>query len=70
MIHLLCLILQHLNQRKKPKLPNQSPLSEGINYSSLTKTEIQSLLDQRGIEYKASATKVELISLLEGDMSG
>ncbi|WP_212115229.1 hypothetical protein [Bacillus cereus] len=56
--------------RKGQRLPNQSSLSEGINYSSLTKTEIQSLLDQRGTEYKSSATKAELISLLEGDVSG
>ncbi|WP_429669995.1 hypothetical protein [Bacillus anthracis] len=56
--------------RKGQRLPNQPSLSEGINYSSLTKTEIQSLLDQRGTEYKSSATKAELISLLEGDVGG
>ncbi|HFK1535318.1 hypothetical protein FOC75_00840 [Bacillus cereus] len=56
--------------KKEQRLPNQSSLSEGINYSSLTKTEIQSFLDQRGIEYKSSATKAELISLLEGDVGG
>ncbi|WP_367949511.1 hypothetical protein [Bacillus cereus] len=27
-------------------------------------------MDQRGIEYKSSATKAELISLLEGDVGG
>ncbi|HDR8100037.1 hypothetical protein [Bacillus cereus] len=56
--------------KKEQRLPNQSSLSEGINYSSLTKTEIQSFLNQRGIEYKSSATKAELISLLEGDVGG
>ncbi|HDR7981183.1 TPA: hypothetical protein ACOQ39_005743 [Bacillus cereus] len=56
--------------KKKQRLPNQSSLSEGIKYSTLTKIEIQSLLDQRGTEYKSSATKAELISLLEGDVDG
>ncbi|MGD6889347.1 HeH/LEM domain-containing protein [Bacillus mobilis] len=41
-----------------------------MDYSSLTKAEIQSLLDQHGTEYKSSATKAELISLLEGDVDG
>ncbi|ARJ25214.1 hypothetical protein B7492_25720 [Bacillus mycoides] len=31
---------------------------------------MQSLLDQQGIEYKSSATKSELITLLEGDANG
>ncbi|WP_186324568.1 HeH/LEM domain-containing protein [Bacillus mycoides] len=51
-------------------LPKHSSQDEGINYSSLTKAEMQSILNQQGIEYKASATKAELISLLEGDVDG
>ncbi|HDR4529787.1 TPA: hypothetical protein ROX78_000923 [Bacillus cereus] len=31
---------------------------------------MQSLLNQNGIEYKANATKAELITLLEGDTNG
>ncbi|MGR5978361.1 hypothetical protein ACT7DJ_10325 [Bacillus cereus] len=46
-----------------------SPVEER-NYSALTKVEIQSLLDQSGIEYKSNATKAELITLLEGDANG
>ncbi|MEC2714029.1 hypothetical protein P9X50_20350 [Bacillus cereus] len=40
-----------------------------MNYSALTKVEIQSLLDQSGIEYNSNATKAELITLLEGDVN-
>lgn len=36
------------------------------NYSSLTKTELQSLLDDKGIEWSGSMNKSQLISLLEG----
>ncbi|MBC6973051.1 hypothetical protein H9I32_11885 [Bacillus sp. Xin] len=41
-----------------------------MNYSSLTKVELQSQLDEQGIAYKSSATKSDLITLLEGDVNG
>ncbi|MGE1028004.1 hypothetical protein ACQGS6_29500, partial [Bacillus sp. GMs2/2] len=50
--------------------PNSSSPVEERNYAALTKVEIQSLLDQSGIEYKANATKAELITLLVGDENG
>src|SRR5690625_2731979 len=37
------------------------------NYSDLTVNELKQKLDEKGVEYKKSATKKELIELLEGD---
>lgn len=38
---------------------------ESIDLSTLKKAELQELADKKGIEYKASATKDELINLLK-----
>jgi hypothetical protein len=37
------------------------------DFSALTKNELKSLLDERGVEYQTNATKDELIQLLEGE---
>lgn len=38
-----------------------------INYTNLTKKELQQILDKQGIEYSEKFKKDELISLLGGD---
>jgi hypothetical protein len=45
------------------KSPN---VAEGNGYDSMTKAELQADLDERGIEYPASATKAELAELAQG----
>ena len=40
---------------------------EEEDMSTLTKKDIQKLLDDKEVEYNASDTKKELIALLEGD---
>lgn len=36
------------------------------DYSSMTKAQLQALLDERSIKWTTSMTKAELIELLEG----
>jgi len=38
-----------------------------LNTNDLTVSELKQQLDEKGVEYKANATKKELIELLEGD---
>ena len=40
--------------------------SASPNYSSMTKAELQSLLDERGVEWTTAMLKDELIELAEG----
>ena len=53
---------------KKPE-----PVDEGVreeteeNKTELTAKEIKDKLDELGVEYKSSASKAELLALLEGD---
>src|SRR5690625_2088180 len=44
-----------------------TPQSKENNANDLTVSELKQQLDEKGIEYKSSATKKELIELLEGD---
>lgn len=44
-----------------------TPRSKENNTDDLTVSELKQRLDEKGIEYKSSATKKELIELLEGD---
>ena len=39
---------------------------ETINYNSMTKTQLQDLLTERGIEWTTAMLKADLISLAEG----
>lgn len=38
--------------------------------AALTKAELKAALDERGIEYNASASKAELVALYDGDDTG
>ena len=44
-----------------------TPMSKENNTNDLTVNELKQRLDEKGIKYKSSATKKELIELLEGD---
>jgi T4 recombination endonuclease VII-like protein len=46
--------------------PEQVAAAEDGGYDAMTKAELQADLDERGIEYNASATKAELVELAEG----
>lgn len=41
-------------------------LEQPIDYNSLTKTKLQELLTERGIEWTSSMVKAELVTLAEG----
>ena len=53
---------------KKPKPADEGVGEETENRNEeLTTKEIKSKLDELGVEYKSSASKAELLALLEGD---
>lgn len=47
-------------------LPNEES-AESKNVDSLNKDEIKEILDEKGIEYTAKATKPELVALLKDE---
>jgi len=53
--------------QKQEETMDFTPQSKENNTNDLTVSELKKQLDEKGVEYKANATKKELIELLEGD---
>ena len=51
---------------KKPEPADEGVGEEAENKTELTAKEIKDKLDELGIEYKSSASKAELLALLDG----
>ena len=49
-----------------PAVPGQNSVDPPNDASEMTNEQLKGLLDAKGIEYKARATKAELIQLLGG----
>lgn len=52
---------------KKPEPVFEAGEETKENKAELTSKEIKAKLDELGVEYKSSASKAELLALLEGD---
>lgn len=44
----------------------EAVIDDSIDYNSLTKTKLQELLTERGVEWTSSMLKAELVTLAEG----
>ncbi|SHH54916.1 HeH/LEM domain-containing protein [Caloranaerobacter azorensis DSM 13643] len=52
-------------ERQKQETENQISEDTEIDYNKLTKDEIKSILDEKGVDYDSRAKKDELIKLLK-----
>ena len=50
----------------KPEPADEGVAEEAENKTELTSKEIKAKLDELGVEYKSSASKAELLALLDG----
>lgn len=58
--------LESIADAMEEVVPDDATAGETVDYSSMTKTQLLELAEQRGIEVSNSWTKAEIIAALEG----